>query len=749
MSPSAAGSQRVVTAAPVPPAKASRYRSLRGKSVSESRQADENGADPHEGGRGGGLRYSSRKRSKTIAAAAVAAASGAPPVPPVPSSLPLAQRELNIPSKPGKNKDGAKRPTASLRESETLGSIPYKFPAPPVSGVVLADVPVATAITVDTAVEPTRERRAPRQQQQQQQQQQQDDGDDEERRRRRRLQEDDEAARWADEVARLEAETDRILAEQKKRDLARLQAQLAARHPVSPPPQKARGSPVLEKFAFLTRGRRSNAATLSPTSSACVSVDLSRANSLEPTLQPRAFIGPAADAPNMAVSGGGGGERVRNALSSCFCPFPVVSFFCSFPSDGLIACVFLLFFIFIPLTAGRLQVQVRCKQLSMELAVTADTTAVDILYGCSEALTHPINTACSVVLERYVRLGLERRLRRYEKIADVVRSWDRDGGGGDGAQQNSLLVLPADSFESDRDLEAAAVPNTADPPQGFILQLYHSPRPGKWHKRFVTLLEGGQLFACKKIDAELSLSSSTSAGSGSGASADRRELCHLADCDIYTPTEAQMRKQLKPPKKYCYAVKSQRRPAAFGDPADGFVHFFCTEDLATAQKFHSLVHLWRSWHLLHQKADLQRQTRRKILNDGGPPQIAPAHARHKPSKSVSHVRLNNGHRLKVSVDESPYPIGAFEPLLDLGRFDKPLDDFGKDWIPDPRQSVMARRSLSQAALPPPAANAARDRQNNHRHRPPLAPRTGAASSSRLGRQRQAPLRAQRPPRRPI
>lgn len=71
----------------------------------------------------------------------------------------------------------------------------------------------------------------------------------------------DEAARWADEVARLEAETDRILAEQKKRDLARLQAQLAAspsslRPKPKPKPQRL----ILDKLGFLARGSKSNVA---------------------------------------------------------------------------------------------------------------------------------------------------------------------------------------------------------------------------------------------------------------------------------------------------------------------------------------------------------------------------------------------------------------------------------------------------------------------------------------------------------
>jgi hypothetical protein len=66
-----------------------------------------------------------------------------------------------------------------------------------------------------------------------------------------RQQEDDEAEQWAEEVARLEAETDRILAEQKKRDLARLQAQLATTT-VAPKPKPRRL--ILDRLTIFTKG---------------------------------------------------------------------------------------------------------------------------------------------------------------------------------------------------------------------------------------------------------------------------------------------------------------------------------------------------------------------------------------------------------------------------------------------------------------------------------------------------------------
>jgi hypothetical protein len=117
-------------------------------------------------------------------------------------------------------------------------------------------------------------------------------------RRRKEEEEAEEAARWADEVARLEAETDRILAEQRKRDLLRAQQ---LQHPLQAPSRREIGSPlsrdklkspVLEKFHFFGRGRRSNAShttistltnptspstSLSTPSSAATSMDFTHA----------------------------------------------------------------------------------------------------------------------------------------------------------------------------------------------------------------------------------------------------------------------------------------------------------------------------------------------------------------------------------------------------------------------------------------------------------------------------------------
>lgn len=92
--------------------------------------------------------------------------------------------------------------------------------------------------------------------------------------RDRQFWEQQDAVKHIREAARQEAETDRILAEQKMRDLERLQLQLAnGREPAGRTKPR---SPVIEKFVMLTRGRKSKdglSPGRSPTSSSAGSVD--------------------------------------------------------------------------------------------------------------------------------------------------------------------------------------------------------------------------------------------------------------------------------------------------------------------------------------------------------------------------------------------------------------------------------------------------------------------------------------------
>ncbi|KAH8733578.1 hypothetical protein BGZ61DRAFT_162854 [Ilyonectria robusta] len=460
----------------------------------------------------------------------------------------------------------------------------------------------------------------------------------------RRRDEEQEAERWAAEVARLEAETDRIIAEQKKRDAARVRAK------VNTPPPKLSKYLIFDKLPFLSRGRRSNATnsqngTPSPKAPTVFSLEYnraSRASSLEDSL--------TSDEMSFIEQGGRGIVPNHDAPTSA--------------SNG-----------------GERRVTVRCLSSTINLPVTPDTSPVDVLYSTANLTAHDIDPKTSVIVECYVDLGLERRLRRYERIRDVMNSWDRD-------QQNSLLVLTYDISENDADadLELNSVPRTPNPPTGFTLQLYHSSRPGKWNKRWITLLESGQMFSSKKPEAKASDKDST-------------VLCHLSDFDIYTPRESEVKRHLKAPRRFCYAVKSQQKTVVFPN-GENFVHFFCAEDAQLAQRFHELVQRWRSWYLVTKQVDFEKKPKpyERVVPDK-PPRISQSSfptQKGNITKSISTV-TNGSHRLKVSVDESPYTIGAFQPLMDLNRFDKPIEDFGKDFevVPPPKPKPVVQKPKVQ------------------------------------------------------
>ncbi|KAI0851573.1 hypothetical protein F5Y00DRAFT_230130 [Daldinia vernicosa] len=444
--------------------------------------------------------------------------------------------------------------------------------------------------------------------------------------RRNRLNsgEDDEALRR--EVARLEAENHRLLIEQKRKDLQRLEVELAnsprpSFQAHSPKPR----SPVIEKFVLLTKGRKSRdglSPGLSPTSST---------TSVEPIkTQPTGIepggrgIVPQTDAPHSAIN------------------------------------------------AGDRNVAVRYRQHTFSVEVTPETTADDIIaYALKMMGSSDINPSNYVVKETYSVLGLERRLRRYEHIRDVMNSWDRD-------TQNQLTVALSESEQQGQELDIDSVPSLDEPPQGFQLYMYHSNRPGKWNKRWITLLENGQIICAKKPNA-------------SSTDKDTTSLCRLSDYDIYTPTESQMRRHIKPPKRYCFAVKSQQKTNVFMN-TENYVQYFCTEDPKIAAQFREKVQGWRSWYLVDRRPAAPKPLRKISIRktDDKPPQITSPSVAQAPKKSAN-VASINGHRLQVSVDETPYAIGQFEPLLDMKRFDKRLSQFGQDFLPSvPDVSTMPK-----------------------------------------------------------
>lgn len=204
-----------------------------------------------------------------------------------------------------------------------------------------------------------------------------------------------------------------------------------------------------------------------------------------------------------------------------------------------------------------------------------------------------MNPDASVLVEPFSHPRLERRLRRYERVVDIMNSWDQD-------TQHMLKVRPA-SPGTDKELELGSVPAGLEEPEGFSLPLYHLQRGGKWvkwDKCYITLFQTGQMVASPEPHP-------------------RRQdkhvvnLCHLSDYDIYEPTEAEKRKVLKS-KKHCYAIKTQQRSALFFKN-NNYVHYFSTDNAELARQFRSSVHTWRSWYLVNRKLNLKTVQAGRLL----------------------------------------------------------------------------------------------------------------------------------------
>lgn len=124
------------------------------------------------------------------------------------------------------------------------------------------------------------------------------------RRNRVNSEEEDDAMRR--EMARLEAENRRLLVEQKKKDLQRLELQLANNQKLSTQSQAHKPrSPVLEKFVSLTKGRRNRdglSPGFSPTSS---TASIERTKSIPTGIEAggRGIV-PQTDAPHSAINAG-------------------------------------------------------------------------------------------------------------------------------------------------------------------------------------------------------------------------------------------------------------------------------------------------------------------------------------------------------------------------------------------------------------------------------------------------------------
>ncbi|KAF4313541.1 Pleckstrin-like protein [Botryosphaeria dothidea] len=288
--------------------------------------------------------------------------------------------------------------------------------------------------------------------------------------------------------------------------------------------------------------------------------------------------------------------------------------------------------------AGDRRVMVECNKKKMLLPVTPTTTPQELIRTASNVLSEGIDAKASVLLEFFTKANVQRPLRNYEHVRDVLNSWDDD-------MQNSLILVESPTGGNDSELKASSVP--ADKPDGYSCWMHYSQKPGKWSKRFITLRNDGQVLLAKNEGGK-----------------DPANACHMSDFDIYSPSAEAKSRRVKPPKKYCFAIKSQQKSTMFMSTST-FVHFFCSNDKNVAADFYSAVQGWRSWYLVNVMGEGQKKAKaaeQQASANGvwsrqasGNQAAVPAMALHRPSASI----------------DSHYQLGSFKPLLDMSQFESP------------------------------------------------------------------------------
>lgn len=272
------------------------------------------------------------------------------------------------------------------------------------------------------------------------------------------------------------------------------------------------------------------------------------------------------------------------------------------------------------------------------LPIKPSTTADDLISSAASVLSQGFQPQDSSLLESFAPVGLERPIRRYEHIRDVMNSWDHDA-------QNNLLLVPSGTLGDHKDLAVKSV--SKDQPGDTSVYVYYSQKPGTWDKRWITLRSNGQVQIAKRPGGETS------------------NICHMSDYDIYIPTRRNLSKKIKPPKKLCFAVKSQQKSAIFLSTAN-FVHFFATNDKKLAAAWYSAVQGWRSWYLVNVMGQGHNKSHKLDAN----------------TITSDEAHANASHRTNPSTDSTPYQFGSSMPLVgDHAQLKVSADDHPPTFTP--------------------------------------------------------------------
>lgn len=371
------------------------------------------------------------------------------------------------------------------------------------------------------------------------------------------------------------------------------------------------------------------------------------------------------------------------------------------------------------------RVQVRYGQQTIVLPITPSSIPSDLLATASTPLGLPSSSDRLRLKESYSQLGLTRPIREFERIRGIMNCWDHDG-------QNSLVIENSQTSDHLRDLRLEDAPQA--PPVKLSATLYHSQQPGRWAKRFVTIHPDGLLESAKS----------------EASSKDVRKICNMSGFDVYQPTARQVSHIIKPPQRYCFAIKSQEKASMFLD-ASGYVHILATGDQATADAWQQTLQQWKSWYLVDRMGGpeaLSEQLKTRH-NPQRNPDLAQARIPHSDGRPepVHHSSSGANQARRKSTIQNGSRSQSAGPARAPPGHSNPLQRAGRNPSQQRQSSAELRRSILASTSPPP------DPQHQQRQRSmPFAmtrqhslPQPRQQQQRQLNQQHQPQLQHQQPP----
>ncbi|CAG8536369.1 10256_t:CDS:2 [Paraglomus occultum] len=178
------------------------------------------------------------------------------------------------------------------------------------------------------------------------------------------------------------------------------------------------------------------------------------------------------------------------------------------------------------------------------LALTSKMNALSVLKYLKRKQAVPDSDEWTL-FELVNDLGLERPLRDWEIVTNVINTWDT-------SRTTNALVCKTYAYRHTLTVEGL---NNGVPPLFGWLHL--KLRKNKWEKRYIYLRDGA-IYHAK--DAK---------------GGNETFLCTIASFDVYTITKPLKRA----PTKFAFALKSQDRVTMFESPEQDYVHFLCAEHM--------------------------------------------------------------------------------------------------------------------------------------------------------------------------